>query len=235
LEANGLAADTLVVCTTDHGIAFPGMKCTLTDAGIGVMLIMRGPGLPNSGSVVNSMVSHVDVFPTLMALIGIDPPDRLQGHSLLPMLKGEEETVREEVFAEISYHATIEPQRCVRTRRWKYIRRYDQRRTRPLPNTDDSPVKDYLLEYGLSDQPVDTEQLYDLVFDPQEDHNLATDPASANVLTEMRQRLDRWMEETADPLRKGYVEAPEGAIITDPWETYHLSPRRWQRVDETVR
>ncbi len=42
-EAN-LADDTLIVCTTDHGIAFPTMKCNLVDGGIGVMLIMRGPG-----------------------------------------------------------------------------------------------------------------------------------------------------------------------------------------------
>ena len=44
LDENGLAENTLVICTTDHGLAFPGMKCNLTDHGIGVMLIMRGPG-----------------------------------------------------------------------------------------------------------------------------------------------------------------------------------------------
>ncbi|MGC4055401.1 MAG: sulfatase-like hydrolase/transferase [Paludibaculum sp.] len=44
LARNGLEENTLVVLTTDHGIAFPAMKCNLTDHGIGVMLMMRGPG-----------------------------------------------------------------------------------------------------------------------------------------------------------------------------------------------
>src|SRR5207248_3062878 len=44
LQESGLADNTLVICTTDHGIAFPCMKANLTDHGIGVMLMMRGPG-----------------------------------------------------------------------------------------------------------------------------------------------------------------------------------------------
>ena len=44
LESAGLAQNTLVISTTDHGIAFPGMKCNLTVHGTAVYLIMRGPG-----------------------------------------------------------------------------------------------------------------------------------------------------------------------------------------------
>src|SRR5690348_17626702 len=50
-EASGLADNTLIICTTDHGIAFPGAKTTLTDRGIGVMLMMRGPGGFTGGKV----------------------------------------------------------------------------------------------------------------------------------------------------------------------------------------
>ncbi|HOQ30288.1 MAG TPA: sulfatase, partial [Armatimonadota bacterium] len=71
LEESGLAEETLVVCTTDHGIAFPFMKCNLTDHGTGVMLILRGPGGFTGGKVVDALVSHVDIFPTLCQMAGI--------------------------------------------------------------------------------------------------------------------------------------------------------------------
>ena len=59
----GLAERTLVVCTTDHGLAFPRAKATLFDRGTGVMLLMRGPAGFTGGKVVDSMVSHLDVYP----------------------------------------------------------------------------------------------------------------------------------------------------------------------------
>jgi N-sulfoglucosamine sulfohydrolase len=55
--------NTLVILTTDHGLAFPGSKATLTDRGIGVMLIIRGPGF-RDGKVSDELVSQIDLFPT---------------------------------------------------------------------------------------------------------------------------------------------------------------------------
>jgi len=76
---------------------------------------------------------------------------------------------------------------------------------------------------------VETEQLHDLVFDPQERRNLAADPfdgaqgrehverpAHAGALAEMSGRLDRWMRETGDPLLAGPVPAPPGAVVNSP-------------------
>ena len=70
---------TLVICTTDHGIAFPGAKATLFDRGIGVMLLMRGPHGFTGGKVVDAMVSHLDVFPTLCELAGVEEPGLAAG------------------------------------------------------------------------------------------------------------------------------------------------------------
>ncbi|MBN1347284.1 MAG: sulfatase [Phycisphaerae bacterium] len=216
LKASGLAENTLVITTTDHGPAFPAMKCNLTDHGIGVMLIIRGPGGFTGGRVADALVSQTDLFPTLCDLLDIEPPDWLQGRSILPVVRGETEDLHEAVFAEITYHAAYEPQRAVRTRRWKYIRRYDDR-TRPvLPNCDDGPSKSLWFENGWRDRHADQEQLYDLVFDPNEARNLAADPHAQKTLDEMRGRLDHWMQATQDPILTGPVPAPSGAVVNDP-------------------
>jgi N-sulfoglucosamine sulfohydrolase len=112
----------------------------------------------------------------------------------------------------------------VRTQRWKYIRRYDDRRRPVLSNCDDGPSKDTWLRDGWRDRYVPPEELYDLVFDPNESHNLVGNPAFDGVLDEMRGRLDRWMRDTDDPLLHGPVPAPPGAELNDPdglssWET----------------
>lgn len=216
LDRARLAENTLVICTTDHGIAFPGMKCNLTDHGIGVMLIMRGPGGFEGGRVCDAMVSHVDLFPTVCDFVGIDAPAWLQGKSIMPLVRGEVGQVRDQVFAEVNYHAAYEPMRAVRTRRYNYIRRFEKRSGPVLPNCDDSLSKDVWMEHGWSQREPETEQLYDLVFDPSETHNLAGDPSKAEVLEDMRARLDRWMRETDDPLLHGRVAAPEGARVNDP-------------------
>jgi N-sulfoglucosamine sulfohydrolase len=216
LEELGLADNTLVICTTDHGIAFPGAKTTLTDRGIGVFLILRGPGGFEGGNVIDAMVSHIDVFPTVCDLVGVERPEYLQGESLLPLVRGERTQVREAIFAEGTYHAAYEPQRAVRTERWKYIRRFLDHDT-PVPaNTDDSPSKDYLIRHGWLDARIDEEQLYDLIFDPNEAHNLAAEPHLKETVERLRGLLDEWMRETGDPLLDGPVAPPPGAEFNDP-------------------
>lgn len=213
LEECGLADNTLVISTTDHGPAFPGMKCTLTDRGIGVSLILRGPGGCEGGRVCDALVSHVDIFPTLCDLLGLQRPDWLQGRSLLPLFRGETDRVNEEVFAEVTFHAAFEPKRAVRTERWKYIRNYGVHRRPVLPNCDDSACKEVWLAAGWADQPVPAEELYDLLLDPNEACNRAADPSLAGVLEEMRGRLDRWMRGTRDPLLEETLVVPEGVVV----------------------
>lgn len=218
LRTTGLLEHSIVIYTTDHGIAFPFMKCNLTDDGIGVSLIMRGGDDFRGGKVIEGMVSHIDIFPTLCDVLGVEAPPHLQGHSLLPLIRNETTTIRDEVFAEVSYHAAYEPKRAIRTARYKYIRRFDNRESHVLPNIDDSPSKSVLLAQGLAEQPVARESLFDLTFDPTERNNLATNPGYAHILAEMRRRLERWMQETDDPLLAGNIPVPAGAVANNPDE-----------------
>jgi N-sulfoglucosamine sulfohydrolase len=231
LDDTGLADNTLVIITTDHGIAYPHMKCNLTDHGMGVLLMMRGPSQWadrfNTGKVIDGMVSHIDIFPTLCELLDITPPSWLQGKSVVPLLRDEAEQINDAVFSEVTFHAAYEPKRAVRTTRYKYIRRFDTDLfpDHIMPNCDNSISKSLLYKHGWADRPRAAESLFDLMFDPNEANDLASDPAMATVLQEMRGRLDAWMKQTDDPLLQGQVAPRPGDHVT-PQDNYDPSNAR---------
>jgi N-sulfoglucosamine sulfohydrolase len=213
LHETGLDRNTLVICTTDHGLAFPTAKASLLDRGIGVMLVMRGPGLP-VGLAEDALVSQIDIFPTICELAGIDAPEWLQGRSLVGLISGDEpEGVRAEIFSELTYHAAYEPQRAIRTDRFKYVRRFDDYPYPVLANCDDSTSKDAYLARGWAERRVARESLHDLFFNPGEGRNSIDDPGYASVAADLRRRLNEWMEQTDDPLLHGPVAPPPGARI----------------------
>ena len=216
LDEQGLADDTLIVLTTDHGLPFPGAKASLSDRGLGVLLIMRGPGGFHGGHVIDALVSHVDLYPTLCELAGAPLPDELHGVSLLPLVRREAMEVRDELFAELTYHAAYDPMRAIRTRRHKLIRHFGERLLPVLPNVDDSASKDLLVAAGWAEQPRPRLELYDLLADPIEMRNLAYDEAFSEVLDALSAQLDGWMAETDDPLLDGPVPVPLGGVVNDP-------------------
>lgn len=210
LDRSGQADNTLVIITTDHGLASPKMKCNLTDHGLGVMLMMRGPGGFKGGRAIDALVSQVDLFPTICEVADLPKPAWLQGTSLLPLVNGEKDSVRDEVFGEVNWHGYPEPTRAVRTERFKYIRRFLQRPA--SDNCDASISRSFFRRHGWSEQPRESEEFYDLIFDPNEACNRADDPAYAKDLEEMRGRLERWMCETSDPALSGRIEPKPGMI-----------------------
>lgn len=223
LREAGDMEETLLLFTTDHGIPFPENKCTLFDGGIGVSLIARIPGGPR-GEVVDSLVSQLDLFPTVCDVLDLDAPDRLEGSSIMPLVRGNTDSIREAIFSEVTYHAAYEPKRCVRTDRYKYIRRFDEEFHRVvLPNVDDGPSKAFLSKHDLADRTRPREALYDLHHDPHERENLATEQEYEDIRIAMSHRLAEWMTRTGDPLLDGPVAKPDGATITkQDRESSHL-------------
>lgn len=217
LRESGKDQDTAVIFTTDHGIAMPFMKCNLYDTGIGVSLIVRFPGNPASGCVSDALVSHLDIFPTICDLTGIQKPDWLQGTSMLPLFRNPAAKIRNEIFAEVTYHAAYEPMRCIRTDRYKLIRYYDYHLNHIAANIDTSTPKKLVMDSGWSSWPRQREMLFDLWIDPVERINLIQEPQYQEIYADLSKRLWAWMEMTQDPLLKYpyRVPAPKGSRITD--------------------
>ena len=108
VRSSGIADNTVIVFTTDHGIAFPRAKMTLYDKGIEVALIIAGPDIPR-GEVRSEMISNVDVMPTLLDLAAAPCPSNMHGRSFSGLLTGGRYTPNELIFAEKTYHTYYDP------------------------------------------------------------------------------------------------------------------------------
>ncbi len=204
LRHRGLEGNTLLVLTTDHGIEFTGGKKTLTEHGTGVFLILRGPGPFQGGKVIESLVSHLDVYPTILEVLGLPRRPWLQGRSLVQLAGNPSMPHHEAIFTEQNYHGPLEALRAVRTERHKLVLRHD-----PVGNRmrHDGPTSPLMESLGAYDRPLGQEELFDLYLDPMEACNRANDPAYAAVKADLRSRLTRWMAETGDCFPTGCFPA----------------------------
>jgi len=200
LDQAGLAQDTLLIFTTDHGVAMPRAKGTCYDPGLETALIMRLPGRLAAGTRQHALLSNVDLLPTLLELTGCPAPADLDGCSFLPLLLGGAYRPRERIFVEMTWHDKYNPMRGVRTATHKYVRNFGDRPLVYLPldiyrGRAGEELRD---EYYGSRRP--PEELYCLPDDPVEQHNLAGEPACQGLLQDLRGAVEDWMEATADPL-----------------------------------
>lgn len=205
LEGAELAEETLLIFTTDHGIAFPRAKGSCYDPGIEAALLLHYPGMIDGGQRCEELVSNIDVLPTLLDLLDETIPERIEGQSFLPLLTDKEYYPRDQLFAEITWHDRYNPVRAIRTSQYKYIRSFWY-----LPSvylTDDVFVsragRDVREQFQSGRRPY--EELYDLDNDVYETTNLADDPDYEHVCKQLQGRLVRWMEHTNDPLLDGPV------------------------------
>lgn len=235
IKALGLDKNSIIIYTTDHGIAFPKMKSNLYDAGISTSMILSYPNNKSKGKAIDALTSHIDVFPTLCDLTQIEKPNWLQGNSLFPILQEEQEEVNECVFAEVTFHASYEPQRAIRTKRYKYIKRFNNEHLGyAIANIDNSISKDFLMENDFDKLKLPQEQLYDLYFDPNEGNNLINNPEYQNVKEELSEKLMAFMVETNDPILQGEVELPSGGVVNklDCYNPESKNPNDYERNEK---
>ncbi|GLY71580.1 sulfatase family protein [Amycolatopsis taiwanensis] len=211
--------DTLVVFLSDNGMAFPFAKANCYLRSSLTPCIVRWPGVTEPGSAdTRSFVSMLDLFPTFCAAAGIPIPGDLDGHTLVPLLRGEAQPDRERVFT--VFHETSAKQRyemrCTQDARFGYIwnawsdgaqaYRAENMEGLSWPAMLADPVSADRTDFYLRRVP---EELYDLESDPDCLRDLAGDPAYGDALAEARRHLANWLKATGDPLEAAYQSVVE--------------------------
>lgn len=206
LEKEGLQRNTVVVLSSDHGQCLFRSKQFLYDGGLHIPLIVRFPDGAYAGTVRSDLISGVDIAPTLLGFAGIELPQRstagrdVFARGLSP---------RDHIFAARDRMDTsIDRMRAVRTGEYKYIRNYapgtpymqsNEYKEKNYPTWN--LVKQLKLEgklnreqalFAAAEKPI--EELYYLPADPDEVHNLASDPAHAKALEDLRALVDEYVE-----------------------------------------
>ena len=184
LNAHGLAENTVIVFTSDHGILHGefgmGGKSLLYEPSVKIPLIIYDPRIQDPVKHSDELVTLVDIAPTLLEIGGVPIPKDMQGTSLNPLLTGEHSSWRQDVFLEnmmtIQNYPRIE---AVRTKEWKYIRYFDRK--------NDQAYADMLSASIKGEQPI-YEELFNIGEDPHETTNLILAPEHKLRATQMRTR-----------------------------------------------
>lgn len=209
LERQGVAENTYVIYCSDNGRPFPRGKTRLYDDGIKTPLIVWAPGRVEPGRT-SSLVSSIDIGPTLLELAGVTKDPRIQGQSFVPVLDDPAAVSREVVFAEHNWHVYQAHERLVRQGDWLYIRNaWPERQNLCVEATPNNPSGEELWQTEKEGklgpdqrdiflQPRPAEELYHVLVDPDQLHNMAGVADHRNVLKKMRTLLDQWTRETGD-------------------------------------
>ncbi|MFB6296435.1 MAG: sulfatase [Halobacteriales archaeon] len=211
LESNGMLDETLVLFTSDHGLPFAGgAKSTVFDDGIGISLIARLPGEIDPGSREETLVSNVDVLPTLIEYAGGEPPSDLDGQSLRPVVRGVADDGRDAVVSEMTHRSPrnpYSPVRAIRTAEYKYVRNFwffdlgSEHFNEPLSSDPDGYYGSLENRRGIRPE----EELYDLTTDPTEEENVINEPEYAEVGDRLRERLRARLLEDDAPITQGHI------------------------------
>ncbi len=244
LEEAGLADDTIVFFYGDHGSGMPRSKRWPYNSGLQVPLIVYvppkfrhlAPEEYRPGGKSDRLVSFVDLAPTLLSLVGIEPPEYMQGHAFMGKFAAPPQPY---IFG---FRGRMDERfdmvRSVCDGRYVYIRNYNPhliygQYVAYMFITPTTQVWKKLYDQGkLTEeqarfwQTKPPEELYDLENDPDEVHNLASSPEHRQVLRRMRGALRRWILQVRDV---GFLPEPEihsRSQGSTPYEVGH-DPQRY--------
>ena len=228
LNRAGYLDSTLILFSSDNGIPFPSGRTNIYEPGLREPMIVSSPyHATRNGQRSSAMTSLLDIVPTVLDWFDIpypnytiisekDPPVRLTGKSLLPVLVQEPTSGYDDVYASHNLHeiTMYYPMRMYRDRRYKLIKNVNYKM--PFPIDQDffvSPTFQGLLNRTVANESThwykslrdyyyrDEWELYDLVEDPHELQNVVGDASRRDVVEDLKAKLLAWQSATADPWR----------------------------------
>ena len=211
VERQDVADNTVIVFISDNGRPFPRDKTTLYEGGIKTPWIVKWPKEIKSGTVTQSLVSSVDIAPTLLDIAGITHASKgFEGVSFLPTLENPEKEIRKYVYAEDHWHDYEDHARAILNHNWKLIRN-DYPDLAATPSADAGRSLSFTAMNHLKEKnelttaqlncyqtPRPKYELYNLEDDPFELNNLAEQKEHVSIKEELIQALTEWSANTND-------------------------------------
>ena len=214
LDDMELTDDTIVIFASDNGAPLPFCKgsCYLQSGRTPLMIRMKGlePGFD-----YEHFINGIDMMPTILDMASAPQPEYMDGTSFYPLIKNEKQTYRDHVH--VVFHRdqfmNVE-QRAIHNEHYGYI--YNEWRAWEHMRDINFVADNNISIFGSCEDPEIAarrafylkrapEELYDYSKDPYAMHNLADDPAYADVLQEMREHMHQWMIDTYDYAEQGYM------------------------------
>ena len=210
LKRQGVFDNTIIMIMSDNGRPFPHSKTRLNDQGVKTPFIIHYPELLKENNVVNSLISSIDIAPTLLDIAEIEIKDNFQGKSFYNLIKNPNQKFRNYVFAEHNWHDYESYQRMVRNDRYLYIvnSRPEFPQEGPLDAINSPTYIDLKtaqknntitkIQAEIFIQPRQAEELYDLSNDPYQFNNLISSEKIEDEYLLLKNILNNWITETGD-------------------------------------
>lgn len=215
LSAQNVLDNTVIIFLADNGRPFPRAKTRLIDDGMRTPLVICGPGV-KAQAISRSLVSSIDIAPTILEMAGLPKPKSFQGVSFLPVLKNPKAEVRDSAFSEHNWHDYQAFGRSIRKGNYLYIINEfpDKAWIGPADSVNSPSHQDLrkAMSEGARLNPVQAdvflcprprEELYDTSKgDELQVRNLVGDPDFSGVLNDMRKLMEDWRRSTLDSVTK---------------------------------
>lgn len=221
LKDAGFDENTIVMLKSDHGIAVPFAKTNVWRNSTRTPWIVRWPDVVEPGSHdTRHLIAGVDLAPTILDALGVEPLHGMDGSSFVPVLKGQQQDRREYVYTHINTIASGRsyPMRSVQTARYGLIWNGWSDGKTTFKNESQSGLTWRAMTAAANSDPEIAGRVkhfayrvpwefYDYEKDPDALHNLIDDPESQEMIKQLKAKMLEYMKTTNDPQLSAFKQS----------------------------